>query len=77
MFVLLALLVSASAFAPSPTRAAGLTVRHAYAPDGLTPEQWKKQQATEASKKAANKKRNWGVGRTGQEKVRLHFSLPL
>jgi hypothetical protein len=74
VFVLLALLASATAFVPAMPRAAGLTVRQmGYVPDGLTPEQWKKKQGGEAAAKAANKKKvatTWGVGRTGQEKVR-------
>merc|ERR1711924_354764 len=56
----------------APTNAAALrssspTALSAYVPDGLTPEQFKALRAKEAKAKADNKKRNWGVGRTGQE----------
>merc|ERR1740138_1478135 len=70
-----ALIASVAAFAPSavPSAARKAVVSYAYVPDGLTPDQWKARQSKEATAKAQNKKRNWGVGRTGQEKSLTEF----
>merc|ERR1711918_245068 len=48
-------------------------VTNAYIPDGLTAAEWEAKQKGEAAKKAANKKKNWGVGRPGQEKSLTAF----
>ena len=74
LLALLAVLASAAAFAPAVgTKALRQVQMNGYVPDGLTPAQWADKQKAEAAAKAANKKRNWGVGRTGQEKSLTEF----
>merc|ERR1719198_2326522 len=74
LLALLALVASAAAFAPSTAGTAVRAVQmNAYVPDGLSPAQWAEKQKKETAAKAANKKRNWGVGRTGQEKSLTEF----
>ena len=74
LLALLAVLASAAAFAPAVgTKALRQVQMNGYVPDGLTPAQWADKQKSEAAAKAANKKRNWGVGRTGQEKSLTEF----
>merc|ERR1719181_2264838 len=67
---LFALIASAAAFAPAASTMSALrpsTARFGYVPDGMSAAQYKDMQAKEAKKKADNKKKGWGAGRTGQE----------
>merc|ERR1719181_13486 len=67
---LFALIASAAAFAPAASTTSALrpsTARFGYVPDGMSAAQYKDMQAKEAKKKADNKKKGWGAGRTGQE----------